>query len=76
MSNIYYLAQIIEEIDCIYVDCNFVGIFTTRKNAEDAVYKILSKEYDKANYSTEADFLDEHFDEYTIDKVEVNVNYY
>lgn len=78
MNNIYYRAQIIEDI--LGGTCYFVGIFTTRKNAEDAVCDILSKIHNKTihytDYSAEADFLDEHGNEYMIDKVEVNKSYY
>ena len=83
MSNTYYLAQIIEDINNnLFSDdaFAFVGMFTTRKNAEDAICDILSKRYDKVihytDYSAEADFLDEHSDEYLIDKIEVNKSYY
>lgn len=80
MNNTYYLAQIVEEPCDIFAKSEFVGIFTTRKNAEDVVCDILSKKYNKAihytDYSAEADFLDEHFNEYTVDKIEVNKNYY
>lgn len=58
----------------------FVGIFTTRKNAEDTVCDILSKRYNKTisytDYSTRTDFLNKHSDEYIIDKIEVDKNYY
>lgn len=80
MNNTYYLAQIIEEPCDIFAKCEFVGIFTTRKNAEDAICDILSKRYDKTihyiDYSAEADFLDEHALEYTVDKIETDKSYY
>lgn len=80
MNNTYYLAQIVEDIDCVFLDCAFVGVFTTRKNAEDAICKILSRMHnttiDYADYSAEADFLDEHSEEYMIDKIETDKNYY
>ena len=80
MNNTYYLAQIIEEPCDIFAKCEFVGIFTTRKNAEDAVCDILSKRHNKTihytDYSAEADFLDEHAHEYMVDKIEPNKSYY
>lgn len=80
MNNTYYLAQIITNIGDTFVDETFVGVFTTRKNAEDAVCDILSKRYDKTihytDYSAEADFLDEHSEEYMIDTIETDKSYY
>ena len=83
MSNTYYLAQIIEDaggVGNIFSYCAFVGIFTTRKNAEDAICEILSKMHnttiDYTDYSAETDFLNEYFYEYLIDKIEVDKNYY
>lgn len=75
MNDTIYLAQIVWT-----VDCDFVGVFTTRKNAEDVVCEILAKRYNKTihytDYSTEADFLEEHSNEYTVNKIEINKNYY
>lgn len=75
MDNTFYLAQIVD-----YIDCEFVGVFTTRKNAEDAICDILAKKYDKTipytDYSAEADFLEEHSDEYMVEKIIINKNYY
>ena len=80
MNNTYYFAQIIEDPCDMLSRCEFVGVFTTRKNAEDAICDILSKRYNKVihytDYSAEADFLDEHSDEYLIDKIETDKNYY
>lgn len=76
MTDIYYLAQMITD----NIDYDFVGVFTTRKNAEDAVCDILTKKYDKTihytDYSAEADFLEEHSNEYMVNKIEINKNYY
>lgn len=83
MNKTYYLAQIIEDVGGvgnIFSYCAFVGIFTTRKNAEDAVCKILAKMHnttiDYTDYSAEADFLDEYFYEYMIDTIETDKIYY
>ncbi len=79
MNNTYYLAQVVEDVGG-FLDCIFVGIFTTRKNAEDAICDILSKRYDKVihytDYSAEANFLDEHSEEYMVDKIETDKRYY
>lgn len=76
MSNIYYRVQMMTDNR----DYDFVGIFTTRKNAEAAIYNILSKRYNVTapypGYSIRTDFLNEHSDEYTIDRIEVDKNYY
>lgn len=80
MNNTFYLTQITHNVEGSYDACEFVGVFATRKNAEDAVCDILSKRYGKTihykDYSAEADFLDEHSHEYMIDKIEIDKNYY
>lgn len=82
MNNTYYFARMVDYIGDGdgFSNCDFIGIFATRKNAEDAVSDILSSLYGDiiphTDYSAEANFLDEYSDRYRIDKIEVNKNYY
>lgn len=80
MNNTYYLAQIVEEIDNVYDDYIFVGVFTTYKNAEDGICKALSRMYnetvDYTDYSAEENFLDKHAHEYMITKIVTDKIYY
>lgn len=80
MNNTVYLAQIVWDVEGSYSDCEFVGVFTTRKNAEDAICDILSKRYNKTiyykDYSTMTDFLEEHSNDYIVTKLETDKNYY
>lgn len=79
MNNSVYFAQMLEPVGGMYT-YQFVGIFTTRKNAEDAVCDILAQRYNKTihytDYSAEADFLERHSDEYKVKKIEINKNYH
>lgn len=62
-----YVARII-----IGDEKTIIGVFKTRKNAEDAIYSVLigNKIFDYRDYKTIADALDKHSNKYEIKMVE------